>query len=326
MIDRRRFIGTVAYGVAAAPLIGRAQTGTTVRRIGFLASGAPATPALLEEQYAPLRELGWIEGRNLIVERRYADRAELFRPLAEELVRLRVELIVTEGTDATLAAKSATNNIPIVIRSAGDPIRSGLVASLGRPGGNITGYAMIGPEVSTKGIAMLRELLPGLQRIGVLENSTNPYHRTVRKELEQACRSLGMHPIFVEVAAASELENALAEMVRRRAQALVVAGDNMFYDNRIELMRAALKHGLPIIVGGKILLEAGALISYGASLTELRRRGAAFIDKILRGAKPADLPIEQPTQFELGINLQTAKALGITVPQSPLLRADEVIQ
>jgi putative ABC transport system substrate-binding protein len=237
-----------------------------------------------------------------------------------------VELIVTEGTDATLAAKSATNNIPIVIRSAGDPIRSGLVASLGRPGGNITGYAMIGPEVSTKGIAMLRELLPGLQRIGVLENSTNPYHRTVRKELEQACRSLSMHPIFVEVAAASELENALAEMVRRRAQALVVAGDNMFYDNRIELMRAALKHGLPTIVGGKILLEAGALISYGASLTELRRRGAAFIDKILRGAKPADLPIEQPTQFELGINLQTAKALGITVPQSPLLRADEVIQ
>jgi putative ABC transport system substrate-binding protein len=325
-MDRRTFIGAVAAGIITAPLAASAQTPTTVRRIGFLAPGAPPPPAELQEAFAPLRELGWIEGQNLLVERRYAGRPELLRSLAEELVRLKVELIVTEGTAATLAAKNATKTIPIVIWSAGDPVRTGLVASLARPGGNITGYSVVTPELDAKGIALLRELLPAVQRVGVLENSTNPYSRTLHKDFEEACRRAAIQPIFLEVAAASELENAVAEVARQHGQALYVQNDNLFNDNRVEITRAALKHALPTLVRQKIMLEAGGLLLYAPNRAERDRRCAALIDKILRGAKPADLPIEQPTQFVLGVNLKTAKALRITVPQSLLLRADEVIQ
>jgi putative ABC transport system substrate-binding protein len=326
-MDRRTFIGAVAAGMIAAPLAASAQTATTVRRIGVLMPGARPTPAKLQEQSAPLRARGWVEGQNLLVERRYAnDRAELLQPFAEELVRLKVEIIVTGGTAATLAAKNATTTIPIIIYSAADPVRSGLVASLSRPGGNITGYSIVGPEIQGKRLALLRELLPNLQRVGVLEDSTNPYYRAVRKEFEQACRLLGLQPIIIEVAAAGELENALAELARRRAQALFVQGDGLFRDNRVALMSAALRYALPTIAVGKEMLEAGALVSYESTDAELDQRHAAFIDRILRGAKPADLPIEQPTKFELLINLKAAKALGITVPQSLLLRADEVTQ
>ena len=321
----------------AAPLAASAQTPTTVRRIGFLSPDAPPTPAELLQQppdtpglpalSAPLRALGWVEGQNLLVERRYANgRAELLRPFAEELVRLKVELIVTASTAATLAAKNATTTIPIIMGTAGDPVRSGLVASLARPGGNITGYSIVSPELDAKRLALLRELLPGLQRVGVLENSTNPYFRAVREEFEQACRLLGLQPIIIEVAAAGELENAIAEMARQRAQALFVERDGLFRDNRVPLMSTALKYALPTIAWGKEMLEAGALVSYANSNAEQNQRNAAFVDRILRGAKPADLPIEQPTKFELVINLKTAKALGLTIPQSLLLRADEVIQ
>jgi putative ABC transport system substrate-binding protein len=274
-----------------------------------------------------LRALGWVEGQNLLVERRYANgRDELLGPLAEELVRLKVEIIVTGGTAATLAAKNATTTIPIIIYSAGDPVRSGLVASLSRPGGNITGYSIVSPEIEGKRLAVLRELLPGLQRVGVLQDSTNPYYRDVRKEFEQTCRSLGLQPIMIEVAAAGELENAIAEMARQRAQALFVQGDGLFYDNRVPLISAALRYALPTLAAAREIVEAGALVSYAPTNAEVDQRHAAFIDRILRGAKPADLPIEQPTKFELVINLKTAKALGITVPQTLLLRADEVIQ
>ena len=210
--------------------------------------------------------------------------------------------------------------------SAGDPVRAGLVASLARPGGNITGFSIVGPEIDAKRLALLRELLPGLQRVGVLENSTNPYCRAVRKEFEQACRSLGLQPIIIEVAAAGELENAIAELARRRAQALFVQRDGLFFENRVPLMSAALRYALPTLAADKEMLEAGALVSYAPNDAEQNQRYAAFVDRILRGAKPADLPIEQPTKFELVINLKAAKALGITVPQSLLLRADEVIQ
>ena len=326
VMDRRTFVCAAVYGILAVPLVARAQTATTVRRIGWLSPGARRPPIELEQQVAPLRELGWIEGQNLLIERRYAGRPELLRSYAEELVRLKVELIVTEGTDATLAAKNATNAIPIVIRSAGDPVRTGLVASLARPGGNITGYSIAGPETSSKSIALLRELLPGLQRVGVLENSTNSFYRALRKDLEAACRSVGIQPIFVEVAVASELPTAIADAARQSAQALIVQNDRLFSDNQVEIMRVALTDALPTEADGVDMLEAGALISFNYSVTELRRRGAVFIDKILRGSKPADLPIEQPTQFEFGINLKTAKALGITIPQSLLLRADVVLQ
>jgi putative ABC transport system substrate-binding protein len=266
-------------------------------------------------------------GKNLLIERREANgRAELLRPFAEELVRLKVEIIVTNGTAAALAAKNATTTIPIIMYSAGDPVRAGLVASLARPGGNITGFSIVSPEIEAKCLTLLRELLPGLQRVGVLENSTNPYFRAVRKEFEQTCRSLGMQPIIIEVAAAGELENAIAEMARRRAQALFVQREGLLYDNRVPLMSAALRHALPTLTTYSGMLEAGALVSYAHSVAENDQRYAAFIDRIIRGAKPADLPIEQPTKFELGINLKTAKALGITVSKEMLLRADEVIQ
>jgi putative ABC transport system substrate-binding protein len=326
-MDRRSFLGAVAAGVAAAAQAARAQTATTVRRIGFLSSGARPTPAEIRDESAPLRELGWVEGRNLVVERRYANGStELLQPFAEELVQLKVELIVAFSTTATLAAKNATTTIPIVIKSAGDPVRSGLVASLARPGGNITGYSIVLPELNAKRLALLRELLPALQRVGWLENSTNPYYRAAREDLEQACRSLSIQPIFVQVAAAGELQGAVAEVARQRAQALLVPTDTLFYENRAEIMRAALKHALPTMAQRKTVLEDGALIAYDHTITEENYRNAAFIDRILHGAKPADLPIEQPTKFELIINLKTAKALGITIPSPLLLRADEVMQ
>ena len=326
-MDRRTFIGAVAAGMIAAPLAASAQTATTVRRIGVLAPDARPTPTELLQEYAPLRALGWVEGQNLLVERRYANgRAELLRPFAEELVRLKVEIIVTWGTAATLAAKNATTTIPVIIGTAGDPVRAGLVASLARPGGNITGFSIVGPELDAKRLALLRELLPGLQRVGVLENSTNPYHRAVRKEFEQTCRSLGLQPIIIEVAAAGELEGAIAEMARRRAQALFLNRETLFFDHRVPLMSAALRYALPTLAADKEMLDAGALVSYAHTDAEQYQRNAAFVDRILRGAKPADLPIEQPTKFELVINLKTAKALGLTIPQSVLLRADEVIQ
>jgi len=326
-MDRRTFIGAAAAAMIAAPLAASAQTATIIRRIGVLSPGAPETQVELQQQSTPLRALGWVEGQNLVVERRYANgKTELLRPLAEELVRLKVEIIVAVGTAATLAAKNATTTIPIVMSTAGEPVRIGLVTSLAGPGGNITGLSNVTPELDTKRLELLRELLPGVQRVGVLENSTNPYFRAVRQEFEQACRSLGLQPIIIEVAAAGDLENALAEMARRRAQALFVRGDSLFIDNRVPLMSAALRYSLPTLALGKEMLRAGALVSYGSTDAELYLRYAAFVDRILRGARPADLPLEQPTKFELVINLKAAKALGITVPQTLLLRADEVIK
>jgi putative ABC transport system substrate-binding protein len=225
-----------------------------------------------------------------------------------------------------LAAKRATNTIPIVFRAAADPVGSGLVASFAKPGGNVTGYGIVGPEINSKRLQVVRELLPSVQRVGMLEISTNPYYRQARADLDQAARSLGMQMIFVEVRAAGELPNAVAEVSRRGGQALLVPQDGLFYDNRVEIMQAALKHALPTTVSRRYIREIGALISYGPTDAENNDRAAAFIDRILRGAKPADLPVEEPSKFVLIINLKTAKALGITVPKDLLLRADEVIE
>ena len=275
----------------------------------------------------PLRELGWIEGQNLIVERRYAGgKPELLQPYAEELVRLNVEIIGTNGTAATIAAKNATTRIPIVMYSAGDPVRSGLVARLARPGGNITGYSIVAPELDAKRLGILRELLPTAQRVAVLIDPTNPYNEIAREERERVYRSLGMQPIIVGVAAASELENAVAEAARRGAQALIVPVDPLFWANRVLLMRTALGHRLPTIVGDRDILEAGGLLSLAIDEAEQYRALAYFVDKILRGAKLADLPVQQPSRLLLSVNLKTAKALGITIPQSLPLRADEVIE
>jgi putative tryptophan/tyrosine transport system substrate-binding protein len=326
-MDRRGFILGFAAGLFVAPLVTRAQTPKTVRRIGVLSYATLPTPAELQEANAPLRELGWVEGRNLIVERRNANgRVELMQPFAEELVRLKVEIIVTNGTIATLAAKNATTSIPIVMSSSGDPVRAGLVASLARPGGNVTGFSLMLPQLDAKLLALLHEVMPNVQRVGVLVNTTNPISSVRLKETEQVYVSLGLQPIFINVASPNDLENAVAEVARRRGQALIVVEDSLFLSYKVPIMRAALSYALPVVVEGRELLEAGGLLSYDVSERERTRRVAALLDKILRGAKPADLPIEQPTRFELVINQRTARALGLTIPQPLLLRADEVIE
>jgi len=326
-MDRRAFVGVVVAGMIAAPLAANAQTATTVRRIATLSGGARPPPVEFEHEFDSLRELGWTEGKNLLIERRYANgRAELLRPFAEELVQLKVELIVVNGTAAALAARSATTTMPIILWGAGDPVGTGLVATLARPGGNITGMSIEATELDAKRLSLLRELIPSARRVGVLVNSTNPLFTARNKANANVYKALGLQPIIIEVATESELVNAIDNMVRQRAQAVVVSADHLFIVNRDTILRAALKQSLPAIVEGREMLEAGGLVSYAISMPELRRRVAAFIDRILRGASPADLPVEQPTKFELGVNLKTAKALGITIPKDMLLRADEVIQ
>jgi putative ABC transport system substrate-binding protein len=324
-MDRRMFIGRIALGLALAPLAAEAQQRAKVRRIGLLSGADNSTYRRL--LVPALRDLGWIEGQNLIVEGRFADgKLELLPAFATELVRLKVELIVAAGTPAAIAAKNATASIPIIMASAGDPVLSGLVASLARPGGNITGNSIISTELDAKRLQLLHELLPAAARVGELMDPRNPVYGVARGEYEQAYRSLRIQPIFVEVTAASELENAVAEVARQRGQALIVHGDALFMANRVQIMSAALRYALPTLVEGPLSLAAGGLASYGIDGLELVRHTAVFVDKILKGAKPADLPVEQPTKFELVINLKTAKALGITVPQALLLRADKLIQ
>jgi len=326
-MSRRSFCWTLA-GILAAPVIATGQP-PRIRRIGVLEpSTGPSTPDDLTQAEA-LRQLGWVEGRNLHVERRFANgRPEALQPLAEELVRAHVEIIVTGGTAATLAAKRATATIPIVFRSAGDPVLLVLVASLARPGGNVTGFSKITPEVTLKYISVLQELLPGLQRIGVLLQVGNPYDRAVRAQFERVCQSLGLAPIAVEISEPSAIGDAIGQLERKHAQALVLgSATGFFWEHRFEIVGIATKHGLPTMVDDTAMVrEAGALIAYGYLQMEEDRVRAENIDRILRGAKPADLPVQQPTKFELVISLKTAKLLGLTIPQSLLLRADEVIQ
>jgi putative ABC transport system substrate-binding protein len=327
-MNRRGALAMLGGTLFLAQTVGtKAEAAKSVRHIGSLGLGSMPNPAYLQQMWGPTRELGWIEGQNLIVDRRYAGgNAELLRPIAEELVRLNVELIVTNGTDAALAAKSATTRIPIVMFSVGDPVRSGLVASLGRPGGNITGYSIVAPELDAKRLSLLRELLPTTQRVAVLVNPANSYSKITREELERVCRSFRMQPIFVGAAETNELANAVAEASRRRAEALIVTAENVFWSNRVLLMRTALEHRLPTIVGDREILEAGGLLSLAHDAAEQYRALAYFLDRILRGAKPADLPVQQPSRLLLSLNLKTAKALGITIPQSLRARADEVIE
>jgi len=320
-------MGAAAANLVAVPLAAIGQQTDKLHRIGYLQLSNPPIPAAPAWDPEPLRDLGWIEGKNLVFERRYAgDRPELLQRFAAELVRLKVEIIVTSGTDAAVAAKEATTHIPIVIYSAGDPVGAGLVASLSRPGGNITGFSILTTELDVKRLEVLHEVLPSAQRVGELVNPNNPAFRVARKEYEEAFRSLGMQPIFINVAVASELGNAFAELARRRAQALVVPQDSLFVSNSVSIMRASVEHALPTMVGSRGMVEDGGLVSYTYSPEERNRRFAFFLDKILRGAKPADLPVDRPTKFKLVINLKTAKALGLAIPQSLLLRADEVIQ
>ena len=325
--SRRRF-GRILVGLLiAVPRIAMAQHSTVVRRIGVLLPGVPETAEEIRKRMEALRELGWVEGRNLHVERRYAsDRLEQLQPLAEELVLSKVEVIVPIGFSATLAAKRATTTVPIVFVAAFDPVGSGLVTNLARPGGNVTGFSIAGPEVAAKYLTVLKELLPALKRFGVVGLPT-PLWRATRERYEQTCQSLGIEPIFVEIDAADEIDSAIAQLVRQRAGAVVLRGDGFVYEHRLDMVAAAMKHGLPTMAeDGEIVREAGALLSYSMTRAEEDRRVASYIDRILRGAKPGDLPVEQPTRFELAINLKTAKLLGLTIPTSLLLRADQLIE
>jgi putative ABC transport system substrate-binding protein len=321
-MNRRRFIVCVSASLVSAPFVGRAQVPARARRIGVLSPG-PAAGEEFQDTLAAMQALGWIEGKNIFVEPRSAEaKLPRLRRLADELVAFKVDVIVTYGTEATVAAKNATTSIPIVMASAGDPVGLGLVATLAHPGGNITGYSVIQPEIANKRAALLHELLPAARRICVFINPIGQVAGRLRAVTDAAYRSLGLEPFFIEVASEPQFLDALAEAARQRAEALEI-NLSIVTDTFIQ---ALLRSRLPAMVNDRDIVAAGGLISFAYDETERNRRVAAIIDKVLRGANPADLAIEQPNRFELVINTKAANALGITIPQALLLRADEVIQ
>jgi len=326
-VNRRSFVGTLGLGLLATPLAAEAQQQAgKVPRIGFLGLSRPelVRPAL-EGFRQGLRERGWIEGQNIIIEYRWAEgNYDRLADLAAELVRLKVDVIVG-ATQAALAAKNATKTIPIVMTTP-DPVGSGLIRSLARPGGNITGVGNLGVDIIGKQLELLKEVVPEASRVAVLVNPTHSAAPLVVKEAEAAARSLRVRLQILEVRDSSELNSAFAAMTRERAEALLVQGDAMFLAQRDRIAELAAKRRLLAMYSFREHVQAGGLIGYGANLSDLFRRLAFYVDKILKGAKPGDLPFEQATKFDLVINLKTAKALSLTIPQSLLQRADEVIQ
>jgi putative tryptophan/tyrosine transport system substrate-binding protein len=325
-MDRRAFLVGAGAVLLAAPLAVEAQGPGKSPRVGFLGPRTRADAApYLEPFLLGLRELGWVEGKNIFIEYRWAEgRSERLPDLAAELVGLKVDVILAGPTSAAVAAKNATSTIPIVTTSAGDP-GFGLVASLSRPGGNVTGLAFsVDMATFGKGLELLKETVPKVRRVAVLSNPANPAHELALKEV--AARSVGVRLQLLEARGPNEFDSAFAAMARERAGALLVMADSTFGFHRIRLRDLAAKGRLPAMYGLREHPEAGGLMSYGADNRDNFRRAATYVDKILKGAKPADLPIEQPTKFELVINLKTAKALGLTIPPSLLARADEVIQ
>ena len=328
-MERRTFLGMIAGGLLAAPLATEAQPAGRVYRIGILTNNAsdPAESRQWQAFRLGLQERGWIEGENILIEFRGAAGNSARAPeLAADLVRRKVDLIVTRGSLFTGAAKAATSSIPIVFAAHADPVGSGHVASLARPGGNITGLAILQTEVGSKGLELLRSVVPAVTRIAVLWHPGTPSAVPGLKALEEPARMLRLELQPVGARSAAELEGAFAAMARARAQAVLVLATPIFFGERQRLGELAIAHRLPTMFQIRDYAEAGGLMSYGADLADLYRRGAIYVDKILRGAKPADLPVEQPTKFELVFNLRTAKALGLTIPQSLLQRADRVIE
>jgi putative tryptophan/tyrosine transport system substrate-binding protein len=317
----------LAFGVPLVLLTAEAQPPGKVWRIGMLEATPPAlNAAYLEAFRQGLRELGYVEGQNFVIEYRSADgRPERFPDLATELVRLKVDLIVTRGTPATLAAKQATGSIPIVMASSGDPLGLGIVSSLARPGGNVTGLTTVTVELGGKRLELLKEAIPRIARIAQLANTTNPASATQWRQIEEAARSLGLEPQLLDVRKPEDLARAFDTAIKRRADAVIVANDTLTQSNLRRIVDLSAKHRLPSMYASREFVDAGGLMAYGTNFPDRYRRAATYVDKILKGAKPADLPVEQPTKFEFVINLKTAKALGLTIPQSLLLRADQVI-
>jgi putative ABC transport system substrate-binding protein len=323
---RRKLIAAFALATAAWPLGTRAQQGEKVYKIGVLSAGSSETGgrSIVADAF---RQLGYVEGKNLTFERRYAeDRLDRLPGLAAELVSLEVEVIMAVGTLAPLAAKQATSTIPIVMMSAGDPVGSGLVASLAHPGGNVTGMSLMAPDLGGKRLELLKELLPELSRVAILWNAANPYSALVFKETVGAARTLGVELQSLEIREPPDIDGALEAAVGQHADALITVEDPLTSDLRKKIAEFATDHRLPTISGLKVFADSGALMSYGADLADVLRRSAVYVDKILKGAKPSDLPVEQPTKFELVINLKTAKSLGLTIPALLLARADEVME
>jgi putative ABC transport system substrate-binding protein len=327
MISRRTFLATALGGVLTVPLAAGAQPAGRVYRIGFLWDGPTVFPDAIEAFRQGLRELGYAEGRNLAIEYRWAEgKPERIRELAEELVSLKVDVLMAPSSIYTAAAKRATSTIPIVFMSHADPLRSGHVASLARPGGNATGLTIMMTETNVKGLELFKEAIPSLSRVAVMWDPATPSHTPGLKAAEAAGRSLGLRIQAVAVRAATEYASAFAAMVRERADGVLVLSTPLFIAGAKPLADLALKHRMPSLFGPKHHVAAGGLMSYSPDRPDLYRRGAIFVDKILKGASPADLPVEQPTKFELVVNLKTARALGVTIAQAIVARADQIIE
>jgi len=329
VISRRAFLASLTGSLLAAPLAAKAQQAGKVYRIGILFFGSPANTIEAQEAFRDgLGDLGYIEGRNISIEWRFAEgRLDRTPQLATDLVRVKVDVIFAPGTTVAQVAMKATATIPIVIATAGNPVGDRLVGSLARPGGNVTGLTMLaGPALGGKYVQLLKEAAPGVSRVAVLWNPLNPAERGLVEEAGIAARASGLEIQPVIAQRSEEIEGAFAAMSRARADGLIVMPDAVYMNFRVRIAHLAGKSRLPAMYGFRESVEAGGLMSYGANLNDLVRRSAGYVARILKGAKPADLPVEQPTKFELVINLKTAKVLGLTIPPSLLARADEVIQ
>ena len=328
MIARAVLAAAGVLGLLAAPLAPEAQQTGKISRVGRLSPVSASVDApLLAAFRQGLGDLGWVEGRNITFETRFAEgRADRLPELAAELVRLNVDVIVSGATPGALAAKNATATIPIVMVTTGDPVASGLIGSLAKPSGNLTGLTVLGRGLSAKRLQLLKEAFPRVTRVAVLSNPTNPETEPMVKGLEVAARSLGVQLRVLEVRDPTEFAKAFAAISRERAGAIMVLTDLLFNTHRRQILELAAKSRLPATYGFRQDVDAGGLMFYGAALADMYYGAATYVDKILKGVKPADLPVEQPTKFELVINLKTAKALGLTIPPSMLARADRVIE
>ncbi|MGH7824588.1 MAG: ABC transporter substrate-binding protein [Candidatus Binatia bacterium] len=308
--------------------VAEAQQPKKVWRIGILYSVTPASVAARAKAFRQgLRELGYVEGKNIVIESRFADgKLDRVPSLAAELVRLNVDVIVTSGPSPTRATKEATTTIPIVMARDLDPVGNGFVASLARPGGNITGLSMLAPEISGKQLELLKETLPRLSGVAIVASSTTPGNAQTIREIEIAAEAFGVKPQYLNVARLEDLETAFRAAVNGRVDAVLVLGSAIYASHRKRVTETALRNRLPTIYRNAEYVNDGGLMAYGVNLVDLDRRAASYVDKILKGAKPADLPVEQPTKFELVINLKTAKQISLTIPPNLLARADRVIK
>ena len=329
MLDvNRREIVTLLGGAAIWPMAATAQQLRKTPRIGVLLAGTPASFSTRAKAFLEgLRDHGYVEGRTIAIEWRWAqDKAERLPELAAELVGLNVDALVTGGTPAAKALKSATRTIPIVMAIIGDPVAAGLVDSIARPGGNATGFSIVAPDLSGKRLQLLKEIIPGISSVAVMSNVANPQSQIELNEMQIAARTLGLRLQSIQISAEASLENAFEKGTNAGVQALIVLTDAVLYSQRGRIVALAAANRLPAMYFFREFVQEGGLMSYAPSDTDLFRRAATYVDKVLKGTNPGDLPVEQPTKFELVINLKTAKALGLDVPPTLLARADEVIE